>query len=356
MPISDFTMKTLFPSAFLVQKYNTHLLCCTAILSAFHAPLLAQNANEATTATPKPTKSIAQYYREGTDAFRNGRWQTAKEALNQVVMQAPESLLASEASFFAALATLRNGDENWLQELSDWRCQTQSTVFKFRSEFKFHSEEQNTTEATEPSPDETLRKQLPQKTVQFAIERLEKWLSESDLEEAKELIRLGQWRWALHALSSAQATERATSRASEPKNIPMTDAELWILRNQLECQVHLQQWDAAESTFHDLEKSISSYLTQPDPPTWIPKSSCGAAKLRSCKGTGSWQNQPFVTFVRIFPNATSVDTSIMYLLAVWFSTRGSTKHVKCSSRLSTGCQLLPQSCWPKLGGQPRNPT
>lgn len=275
MLISDFTMKTLFPSAFLVQKYNTHLMCCTAILSAFHAPLLAQNANEATMATPKPTKSIAQYYREGTDAFRNGRWQTAKEALNQVVMQAPESLLASEASFFAALATLRNGDENWLQELSDWRCQTQSTVFKFRSEFKFHSEEQNTTEATEPSPDETLRKQLPQKTVLFAIERLEKWLPESDLEEAKELIRQGQWRWALHALSSAQATERATyratSRASVPENIPMTDAEMWILRNQLECQVHLQQWDAAESTFHDLEKSISSYLTQPDPPTWIPQ-------------------------------------------------------------------------------------
>ncbi len=269
MPINDFTVKNLTPSPFLIQKRHTHLLWCTVILSAFHAPLFAQNADESTTATTKPAKSIAQAYREGTEAFRNGQWQTAKESLNQVVTQAPGSLLASEASFFAALATLRSGDETWLQEFSDWRCQTQCIVFEFRSK------EENTTESTEHSPDETPPKQPPQKTIRLAIERLEKWLSDSYLEEAKEMIRQGQWRWALHALSNAQATIRAMARgmdrAMKPENVPIRESELWVLRNQLECQVHLQDWNGAENTLLVLENTISAYLAQPEPPTWIPQ-------------------------------------------------------------------------------------
>lgn len=253
MPINDFTIKNLTPSPFLIQKRHTHLLWCTAILSAFQAPLFAQNTDESASATTKPVKSIAQSYREGTEAFRNGQWQTAKESLNQVVTQAPESLLAYEASFFAVLATLRSEDENWLQEFSDWRCKTQSIVFEFRSK------------------EETPPKQSPQKTIQLAIERLEKWLTESYREEAKEMIRQGQWRWALHALYNSQPTVRDTDRAMEVENVSVREAEQWILRNQLECQVHLQEWDRAENTLRLLEKTISAYLAQPEPPTWIPQ-------------------------------------------------------------------------------------
>lgn len=253
MPINDFTIKNSTTSPFLIQKRQTHLLWCTAILSAFHAPLFAQNADESTSVTTKPANSISQAYRDGTEAFRNGQWQTAIESLNQVVTQAPESLLAYEASFFVVLATLRSGDENWLQKFSDWRCQTQCIVFDFRSN------------------EETTPQQPPQKTIRLAIERLEKWLSDSYLEEAKEMIRQEQWRWALQALNNAQATVRETDQAMEGESVSIREAEQWILRNQLECQIHLQDWDGAENTLRVLEKTISAYLAQPEPPTWIPQ-------------------------------------------------------------------------------------
>lgn len=242
MQLFDLTTSQKLPWDFMVRAIRASCLWCVVFPAASNARLHAQAPNDSPTAYVKPTASVSQCYREGSEAFRNGQWQAAKDALNQVVELAPETLLASEAAFFSALASLRQGNENWSQELQNWRCQAQATVFNCTPEIA--------------------HKQANPKTVQLAVSRLEKWLAESYREETVELMREGQWRWALRTLKARPALQE-----KDPNN----ETEQWALRSQLECQVHLQDWDGAENTLRVLEETISAYLAQPEPPAWIPQ-------------------------------------------------------------------------------------
>ena len=266
MPVFDLTIPQKRPLDLMVKTFRASCLWCVALPATFNAPLLSQDHNDSPTGKLKPTASVAQCYREGSEAFRNGQWQAAKDALTQVVALAPETLLASEAAFFSVLASVRQGDKNWNQQLQNWRCQTQATIFNATvsttTDFTIQTEEPKAFETINPSTPENAQKQANQKTVQNAVARLEKWLAESYREEAIELMREGQWRWALRALQA---------RPTVPEKPLNNETELWALRNELECQVHLQEWDGAENTLHVLEEAISTYLAQPEPPAWIPQ-------------------------------------------------------------------------------------